>query len=160
MDRIYRVIAIRRDGVWQYWEPVIGQFTFKDIPTNRYYKYTEALREYRRAIAKAGSNETLSISLEEKMGHGGTWYTLKERQFTQNERSTKAIWDDMDSMRIDMGCLSSRIGNITGLSKLSRETREELERVSNKLYSLSQLTWNLQNKVLEELEEDVQDTKD
>lgn len=33
MDRIYRVIAIRRDGVWQYWEPVIGQFTFKEIPT-------------------------------------------------------------------------------------------------------------------------------
>lgn len=93
------------------------------------------------------------------MGHDGTWYTLKERQFTQNERSTKAIWDDMDSIRIDMGCLSSRIGNLTGLSKLSRETREELERISNKLYSLSQLTWNLQNKVLEELEEDVQDTE-
>lgn len=159
MDRIYRVIAIRRDGVWQYWEPVIGQFTFKEIPTNRYYKYTEALREYRKAIDKAGPNETLSISLEEKMGHDGTWYALKERQFAQNERSTKAIWDDMDSMRIDMGCLSSRIGNLTGLSKLSRETREEIERISNKLYSLSRLTWNLQNKVLEELGNDIQDTE-
>ena len=160
MDRIYRVIAIRRDGVWQYWEPVIGQFTFKEIPTNRYYKYTEALREYSRAIDKASPNGTLNVSLEEKRGHDGTWYALKERQFTQNERSTKAIWDDMDSMRIDMGCLSSRIGNITGISKLSRETREELERVSNKLYSLSRLTWNLQNKVLEEIDKDVQDTKD
>lgn len=159
MDRIYRVIAIRRDGVWQYWEPVIGQFTFKEIPTNRYYKYTEALREYRRAIDKASPNETLNVSLKEKIGHDGTWYALKERQFTQNERSTKAIWDDMDSMRIDTGCLSSRIGSFTRLSKLLRETREELERVSDKLYSLSQLTWNLQNKVLEELE-DVQDTED
>lgn len=159
MERIYRVIAIRRDGVWLYWEPTLGQLTLKEIPTNRYYKYTEALREYRKAIDKAGPNETLSISLEEKMGYDGTWYALKERQFTQNERSTKAIWGDMDSMRIDMGCLSSRIGNLTGLSKLSRETREEIERVSNKLYSLSQLTWNLQNKVLEELEEDVQDTE-
>lgn len=159
MDRIYRVIAIRRDGVWQYWEPVIGQFTFKEIPTNRYYKYTEALMEYRRAIAKAGPNETLSISLEEKAGHNGTWYALKERQFTQNERSTKDIWDDMDSMRIDISCLSSRIGSFTGLSKLSRETKEELKRISNKLYSLSKLTWNLQNKVLEELEEDAQNAE-
>ena len=160
MDRIYRVIAIRRDGVWQYWEPVLSQFTFKEIPTNRYYKYTEALREYRRAIDKASPNGTLNVSLEEKMGHGGTWYALKERQFTQNERSTKAIWDDMDSMRIDMSCLSSRIGSFTGLSKLSRETKEELKRISNKLYSLSKLTWNLQNKVLEELEEDAQNAED
>lgn len=68
MDRIYRVIAIRRDGVWQYWEPVLSQFTFKEIPTNRYYKYTEALREYRRAIDKASPNETLNVSLEEKRG--------------------------------------------------------------------------------------------
>lgn len=160
MERVYRVMAIRRDGVWQYWEPVLSQFTFKEIPTNRYYKYTEALREYRRAIDKASPNEMLNVSLEEKRGHDGTWYALKERQFSQNKRSAKAIWDDIDSMRIDMDCLSSRIGNLTGLSRLSKETKEELERVGNKLYSLSQLTWNLQNKVLEELKEDVQDTKD
>lgn len=159
MDRIYRVIAIRRDGVWQYWEPVIGQFTFKEIPTNRYYKYTEALREYRKAIDKAGPNGTLSISLEEKMGHDGTWYALKERQFTQNERSTKAIWDDMDSMRIDMGRLSSRIGSITGLSKLSRETKEELTLMSKQLDGLYFLASRLQYKILEELQDDVQDTE-
>lgn len=159
MDRIYRVIAIRRDGVWQYWEPVIGRFTFKEIPTNRYYKYTEALREYRRAIDKSSPNDYLSVLLEEKMGVDGTWCALKERQFTQNERSTKAIWDDMDSIRIDIGFLSNRLGNITGLSKLSRETREEIERVSNKLHSLSRLTWDLQKKVLEELQ-DVQNTED
>lgn len=159
MDRIYRVIAIRRDGVWQYWEPVLSQFTFKEIPTNRYYKYTEALREYRRAIAKAGPNETLSISLEEKMGHDGTWYALKERQFTQNERSTKAIWDDMNSMRIDMGCLSSRIGSITGLSRLSKETKEELTLMSKQLDYLYFLANKLQFKILEELD-NVQDTED
>ena len=159
MDRIYRVIAIRRDGVWQYWEPTLGQFTFKEIPTNRYYKYTEALREYRRAIDESSPDEMLSVSINEKRGVDGTWYTLKERQFTQNERSTKAIWDDIDSIRRDIGCLSSRLGSITGLSKLSKETREELERISNKLYSLSRLTWNLQNKVLEEIDKDVQDTE-
>nr|DAS02889.1 MAG TPA: hypothetical protein [Caudoviricetes sp.] len=158
MDRIYRVIAIRRDGVWQYWEPVLSQFTFKEIPTNRYYKYTEALREYRRAIDKASPNETLSIFLEEKIGHDGTWYALKERQFTQNERSTKTIWDDMNSMRIDMGCLSSRIGSITGLSSLSKETKEELTLMSKQLDSLSFLANKLQCKILEELD-NVQDTE-
>lgn len=159
MERIYRIIAIRRDGVWQYWELVIGQFTFKDTPTNRYYKYTDALREYRRAIDKANPNDMLSVSLEEKRGFDGTWCTLKERQFSQDERSTKAVWDDIDSIRRDIGCLSSRLGSIAGLSKLSKETREELERISNKLYSLSRITWNLQNKVLEELDKDVQNTE-
>lgn len=159
MDRIYRVIAIRRDGVWQYWEPVLGQFTFKEIPTNRYYKYTEALREYRRAIDKSIPDEMLSVSIDEKRGADGTWYTLKERQFTQNERSTKSVWDDIDSIRRDMGCLSSRIGSITGLSKLSRETKEELTLMSKQLDSLSFLANRLQYKILEELD-NVQDTKD
>lgn len=160
MERVYRVTAIRRDGVWQYWEPTLGLFTFKEIPTNRYYQYTEALREYRRAIDESSPDDMSCVSIHEKMGTDGTWHTLKERQFTQNERSTKAIWDDMDSMRIDMSCLSGRIGNIARLSKLSRETKKELERVSNKLHSLSRLTWNLQNKVLKELENDIQDTED
>lgn len=155
MERIYRIIAIRRDGVWQYWELVIGQFTFKDIPTNRYYKYTDALREYRRAIDKTNPNDMVSVSLEEKRGFDGTWYTLKERQFSQDERSTKAIWDEMDSIRIDMRCLSSMLGSITRVSRLSKDTKGEIERIIRKLYSLSQLMWNLQNKVLEELDKDV-----
>lgn len=103
MESVYRVITIRRDGVWQYWEPVLGQFT-------------------------------------------------------QNERSTKAIWDDMNSMRIDMGCLSSRIGSITGLSSLSKETKEELTLMSKQLDSLSFLANKLQCKILEELD-NVQDTE-
>lgn len=85
MDRIYRVVVIRRDGVWQYWEPVLGLFTFKEIPTNRYYQYTEALREYRRAIDESSPDDMSCVSIHEKMGTDGTWHTLKERQFTQNE---------------------------------------------------------------------------
>lgn len=159
MDRIYRVIAIRRDGVWQYWEPTLSLFTFKEIPTNRYYKYTEALREYRKAIDKAGPNETLSISLEEKMGHDGTWYALKERQFTQNERSKESIMEDISTARLDIKSISGKLREVAELSKLSRDTKEEIEHISNKLYSLSQLTWNLQNKVLEGLDNDIQDTE-
>ncbi len=55
MERIYRVIAIRRDGVWQYWEPTLGQFTLKEIPTNRYYKYAEAYDEYRKVVDLANT---------------------------------------------------------------------------------------------------------
>lgn len=86
MDRIYRITAIRRDGVWQYWEPTLSLFTFKEIPTNRYYKYEEALREYQRAIDESNPDDMSCVSIHEKMGNDGTWYTLKERQFTQNER--------------------------------------------------------------------------
>lgn len=155
MERIYRVITIRRDGVWQYWEPALGQFTYKEIPTNRYYKYTDALREYRKAIDKSNPNDISSAYLEEKRGVGGTWYTLKERQFTQDERSTESILVDIGTARLDMKAMSGKLREIAELRKLSRETREEIERISNNLYSLSSLIWNLQFKVLEELDKDV-----
>ena len=159
MERIYRVVAIRRDGVWQYWEPTLSLFTFKEIPTNRYYQYTEALREYRRAVDKSNPDDISCVSINEKMGTDGTWYTLKERQFTQNERSTESIMIDIGTARLSMKTTSAKLREITELPKLSRETREEIERISNKLYSLSRLTWNLQNKVLKELDNDIQDTE-
>lgn len=159
MERIYRVVAIRRDGVWQYWEPALGLFTFKEIPTNRYYNYQEALREYRRAIDESSPNDVSCVLINEKMGADGTWHTLKERQFTQNERSSESIMVDIGTARLSMKTTSGKLREITELSKLSRETREEIERISNKLHSLSRLTWNLQNKVLKELENDIQDTE-
>lgn len=155
MERIYRVVAIRRDGVWQYWEPALSIFTFKEIPTNRYYKYTEALREYRRAIDKSNPDDISCVSIHEKMGTDGTWRTLKERQFTQNERSTESIMIDIGTARLSMKTTSGELREIAELFKLSRETREEIECISNKLYSLSQLMWNLQTKVLKELDKDV-----
>lgn len=160
MERIYKVVAIRRDGVWQYWEPTLGLFTFKEIPTNRYYQYTEALREYRRAIDKSNPDDMSCVSIHEKMGTDGTWHTLKERQFTQNERSSESIMIDIGTARLSMKTTSGKLREIAELSKLSRETREEIERISNKLYSLSRLMWNLQNKVLKELDNDIQDTED
>ena len=160
MERIYRVIAIRRDDVRQYWEPTLSLFTFKEIPTNRYYQYTEALREYRRAIDESNPNDMSCVSIHEKMGTDGTWHTLKERQFTQNERSAKSIMTDIGTARLSMKTISGKLREITELSKLSRETKEEIERISNKLYSLSRLTWNLQDKVLKELKNDIQDTED
>ena len=152
MERVYRVMAIRRDGVRQYWEPTLGQFTFKEIPTNRYYKYTEALREYRRAIDKASPNNMSCVSIHEKREADGTWYTLKERQFTQNERSKESIMEDISTARLDIKIISGKLREVAELSKLSGETKEDIERISNELYSLSQLTWNLQEKVLKELE--------
>ncbi len=59
-----------------------------------------------------------------------------------------------------MKTISGKLHEIAELSKLSRETGEEIERISNKLYNLSRLTWNLQNKILKELDKDVQDTED
>lgn len=160
MESVYRVTAIRRDGVRQYWEPTLSLFTFKEIPTNRYYKYTEALREYRRAIDESNPDDMSCVSIHEKMGTDGTWYTLKERQFTQSERSTESIMIDISTARLSMKTTSGKLREIAELSKLSRETREEIERISNKLYSLSRLTWNLQNKVLKDIKNDIQDTED
>jgi hypothetical protein len=159
MERIYRVVSLQRSGGKQYWEPTLSLFTFKEIPTNRYYKYTEALREYRRATDKSNPDDMSCVSIHEKTGTDGTWHTLKEQQFTQNERSTESIMIDIGTARLSMKTTSAKLREIAELSKLSRETREEIERISNKLYSLSRLTWNLQYKVLKELDKDVQDTE-
>ena len=67
---------------------------------------------------------------------------------------------DIGTARLSMKTISGKLHEIAELSKLSRETGEEIERISNKLYNLSRLTWNLQNKILKELDKDVQDTED
>ena len=159
MDRIYRVIAIRRDGVWQYWEPTLGQLTLKDIPTNRYYKYAEAHDEYQKVVDLANPDDIESVQILEYRQKDGTWYTLTHLEFSEDERSAKSIMIDIGTARLSMKTTSGKLREIAELSKLSRETREEIERISNKLYSLSRLTWNLQNKVLEELGNDIQNTE-
>ncbi len=89
MERIYRVIAIRRDGVWLYWEPTLGQLTLKEIPTNRYYKYAEAYDEYRKAVDLANPDDIESVNLLEYRQKDGTWYTLTYIEFSEDDRSAK-----------------------------------------------------------------------
>lgn len=156
MKRFYTVDAVSESGFTVYWNPTTARFEYGDSPDNLYSKYTDALREYRMAIDEAADCNMLSVKLKERVEDGQTHYhTLKERRFTKDEQYKKAIWDEMDSIRANISNLSYRVGDITAPSKLSRETREEVERISRKLYSLSQLMWNLQNKVLEELDKDV-----
>lgn len=160
MDRIYKVIATRRDRARQYWEPTLGLFTYKEIPTNRYYNYSEAHKEYQRAAEVADTNDMASVSLLEYRKKDDTWYTLTYLEFSEYERSTESIMIDIGTARLSMKTTSGKLREIAELSKLSKETREEIECISRKLYSLSQLTWNLQSKVLKELEHDIQDTED
>lgn len=159
MDRIYKVAVIRRDGVWRYWEPTLGQFTLEDIPTNRYYQYEEAYDEYRKAIDLADPDDIESVQLLEYREKDGTWYTLTYIEFLEDDRSAKQIMIDIGTARLSMKTTSGKLREIAELSKLSRETREEIERISNELHSLASLTWNLQNKVLEEVDKDVQDAE-
>ena len=152
MKRFYTVDAVSESGFTVYWNPTTARFEYGDSPDNLYSKYTDALREYRMAIDEAAGCNMLSVKLKERVEDGQTHYhTLKERRFTKDEQYKKAIWDEIDSIRANIGHLSYRVGDITALPKLSRETREEVERISRKLYSLSQLMWDLQDKVIEEL---------
>lgn len=155
MDRIYKVAVIRRDGLWRYWEPALGQFTLEDIPTNRYYQYEEAYDEYRKAIDLADPDDIESVHLLEYRQKDDTWYTLTYLYFSEDERSAKQIMIDIGTARLDIKTISGKLREIAELSKLSRETREEVERISDKLHSLAESTWNLQEKVLEELDKDV-----
>lgn len=152
MERVYRVMAIRRDGVWQYWEPTLGQFTFKDMPTNRYHDFPEADDEYRKAIDEADIDVISSVAILEHRKKDDTWYTLTYREFTRKECSIKSAMDNMSVAKTNMKIVSGKLREIAELYNLTRETREELERISDKLHSLAELTQNLQEKILEELE--------
>lgn len=138
-----------------------SQLTLKEIPTNRYYNYSEAHKEYLRAVEAADTNDIASVSLLEYRKKDDTWYTLTRLELEREYDSpTEQVMIDIGTARLSMKTTSGKLREIAELSKLFRETREEIERISNKLYSLSRLTWNLQNKVLEELDKDVQDTED
>lgn len=136
-------------------EPTLGQLTLKEIPTNRYYKYTEVYDEYQKVVDLADPDDIESVHILEYRQKDGTWYTLTHLDFSEDERSAKSIMIDIGTARLSMKTTSAKLREIAELSKLSRETKEEVERISNKLYSLSRLTWNLQNKILEELNKDV-----
>lgn len=159
MDRVYKVAVIRRDGVWLYWEPTLGQLTLKEIPTNRYYDYPEAHKEYRRAVDLANPDDIDSVHLLKYRQKNDTWYTLTHLEFSEDDRSAKQIMIDIGTARLSMKTISGELRGVAELSKLSRETRREIEGISNKLHSLASLTWNLQNKILEELDKNVQDTE-
>lgn len=153
MERIYKVMEIRRDGVQLYWDQKLGKLTLEDTLTNRYYEYGEAHDAYRKVVDLANPDDIESVHLLEYRQKDDMWYTLTHLEFSEDERSAKQIMIDIGTARLDMKTTSGELREIAELSKLSRETREEIKRISNKLYSLSKLTWNLQNKVLEELED-------
>ena len=156
MKRFYTVDAIYRNGTIRYWDPAISRFQYGDIPGNLYCKYSDALREYRKAIIEAANCSISSVRLKERIEDDHTYYhILKERQLPWNKQSIESILIDIGATRVDIKAVVGKLREVAELPKLSGETREEFERISNKLYGLSSLIWNLQEKVLKELEEDV-----
>ena len=85
MKRFYTVNAISESGKTVYWGPTTDRFEYGDSPDNLYCKYTDALREYRRAIEEAPSCNILSVKLKERIEDEQTHYHLiKERRFILN----------------------------------------------------------------------------
>lgn len=85
MKRFYTVNAISESGSTVYWGPTTYRFEYGDSPDNLYCKYTDALREYRRAIEEASSCNMLSVKLKERIEDEQTHYHLiKERRFILN----------------------------------------------------------------------------
>lgn len=85
MKRFYTVNAISESGSTVYWCPTTYRFEYGDSPDNLYCKYTDALREYRRAIEEASSCNILSVKLKERIEDEQTHYHLiKERRFVLN----------------------------------------------------------------------------
>ena len=151
MDRIYRVTAIRRDGVWQYWEPVACSFLREKFPTNEYSTYSDALREYRNAISSVADDYTFSVFLEERNRTSSAWRTMKERRFTKDSRSPLMVSNEVRSIGKGMQVLANRSRVMSDIPKISEESREKLILMGKQLDDLSFLAIKLQYKIFEEL---------
>lgn len=85
MKRFYTIDATSESGATVYWCAPMSRFEYGDSPDNLYCKYTDALREYRRAIKEASSCNILSVKLKERIEDEQTHYHLiKERRFILN----------------------------------------------------------------------------
>lgn len=85
MKRFYTVDTISEIGSVVYWNPTKAGFEYGDSPDNLYCKYTDVLREYRRAIDEAADCNILSVKLKERIEDVQTHYhIIKEQRFILN----------------------------------------------------------------------------
>nr|DAW14993.1 MAG TPA: hypothetical protein [Caudoviricetes sp.] len=69
---MYRVVAIKRDGKAQTWEPVTGVFTDNPMPTANISKKNKATEEFKKSLDKVNADDYARVQLSEK-DKDGVW---------------------------------------------------------------------------------------
>lgn len=160
---MYRIVAIKRDGKAQTWEPVTSVFTDNPMPTADIHEKREAIKEFNMSLREANADDYLRVHVSER-DKDGVWRDTSGcdtvRFFKQDERSIESIEKSMFIHSLEVINISAQIYQMMELTYISGDTREWLREVSKKLIGVHGELSNLKEQIKEEYYNDIQDTKD
>lgn len=159
---MYRIVAVKRDGKAQTWEPVTSVFTDNPMPTADIHTKREAIKEFNMSLREANADDYLRVHISER-DKDGVWRDTSGcdtvRFFKQDERSIESIDKSMFNYSLDVINISAQIYQMMGLTYISEDTREWLREVSRKLIGVHGELSNLKEQIKEEYYNDIQDTE-
>lgn len=127
---MYRIIAVKRDGKAQTWEPVTSVFTDNPMPT-----------------------AYLRVHVSER-DKDGVWRDTSGcdtvRFFKQDERAIARIDRDLFSQSLDLLTISMQTHQMMVLTYISSDTKEWLRDLSDKLLDISNEYGKLKEQIKEE----------
>lgn len=160
---MYRIVAIKRDGKAQTWEPVTSVFTDNPMPTADIHTKREAIKEFNMSLLEANADDYLRVHVSEK-DKDGVWRDTSGcdtvRFFKQDERSIASIDKYLFSKSLDILGLSMQARQMMELTYTSSDTKEWLRDLSKKLLDISNEYCRLKEQIKEEYYNDIQDTED
>ena len=129
---MYRIVAVKRDGEAQTWEPVTGVFTYKPTPTADIHTKREAIKEFNMSLREANADDYLRVHVSEQ-DKDGIWRDISGcdtvRFFKQDERSIASIEKSMFGHSLDVINISAQIYQMMELTYIRGDTREWLREV-------------------------------
>lgn len=145
---MYRIVAVKRSGKTQTWEPVTSVFTDSPMPTAAIHTKREAIKEFNMSLIEANADDYLRVHVSER-DKDGVWRDTV-RFFKQDERSIASIDKNVFSHSLDLLSISMQIYQMTGLTYLSSDTKEWLRELSTKLTNTSNELCRLKEQIKEE----------
>lgn len=159
---MYRIVAVKRDGKTQTWEPVTSVFTDNPMPTADIHTKDEAVKEFNMSLRETNADDYLRVHVSER-DKDGVWRDTSGcdtvRFFKQDERSVASISASISSNSIDLVYISMQIYQMMQLTHISAETREKLREASANLVDISDELCQLKEQIKEEYYNDIQDTE-
>ena len=159
---MYRIVAIKRDGKAQTWEPVTSVFTDNPMPTADIHTKREAIKEFNMSLLEANADDYLRVHIA-KQDKDGVWRDTSGcdtvRFFKQDERSIASIDKNVFNHSLDLLSISMQVYQMSGLTYISSDTREWLRELSKKIVDASNELCRLKEQIKEEYYNDIQDAE-
>ena len=150
---MYRIVAVKRDGKSQTWEPVTSVFTDNPMPTADIHTKNEAIKEFNMSLREANADDYLRIHVSEQ-DKDGVWRDTSDlntsRFFKQDERSIASIDKTVFSRSLDLLSISAQAYQMMELTYISSDTKEWLRDLSAKLLDISNEYGKLKEQIKEE----------